>query len=108
MSALRLTATLRFETSRDVTWDFIPVYVYSILESHCAVICACLPSIPPLIRMAWGRFIPGRTDLETVAGEPSRLDGSFTKLPDVHMGMTTVARDFWETYELRGVRRGEN
>ena len=38
----------------DPTWDFTPVQVWSSLEGWVSVICACLPSLAPLVRLLCG------------------------------------------------------
>ncbi|CCF35715.1 hypothetical protein CH063_07439 [Colletotrichum higginsianum] len=45
-------STLPHVFTRDVTWDVIPALVWSEIELCCAVICACIPTLRPLMRVA--------------------------------------------------------
>ena len=38
-------------TSSDVTFNFTKVVIWSIVEINCGLICACLPSLRPAIRL---------------------------------------------------------
>ncbi|TIC96991.1 hypothetical protein CH35J_007707 [Colletotrichum higginsianum] len=51
ISVVRMS-TLPHVFTRDVTWDVIPALVWSEIELCCAVICACIPTLRPLMRVA--------------------------------------------------------
>ncbi|KAJ0159162.1 hypothetical protein CTA2_10207 [Colletotrichum tanaceti] len=51
ISVVRIS-TLPHVFTRDVTWDVIPALVWSVIELCCAVICACIPTLRPLMRVA--------------------------------------------------------
>ncbi|CZT53512.1 related to integral membrane protein PTH11 [Rhynchosporium secalis] len=49
-SILRLTSLVKFATTHNITWDYVPVGYWSSIEVHVSVICACLPTLPSLFR----------------------------------------------------------
>ncbi|EAA32567.1 hypothetical protein GE21DRAFT_5544 [Neurospora crassa] len=49
ISIIRLHSLLAFQPSTNVTWDYYPVAVWSAVEYHVAVICACLPAMRQLL-----------------------------------------------------------
>ncbi|KAF6828749.1 hypothetical protein CPLU01_08300 [Colletotrichum plurivorum] len=50
ISVVRMT-TLSKVFTRDVTWDVIPALIWSEVELCCAVVCACIPTLRPLLRV---------------------------------------------------------
>ncbi|CZT07021.1 related to integral membrane protein PTH11 [Rhynchosporium agropyri] len=50
ISILRLTSLVKFATTHNITWDYVPVAYWSSIEVHVSVICACLPTLPSLFR----------------------------------------------------------
>lgn len=71
-SAFRLAITLQYQNSLDFTYDFAPVSLWSSLEVEMAIICGCLPSIAPLIRISFNK----------VRGVPSEPHTSETTTTD--------------------------
>lgn len=50
VSITRFTRILKLDlTSIDITWNFVDGEVWSVLEGNIAIICACLPSLGPLV-----------------------------------------------------------
>ncbi|OHF00003.1 hypothetical protein CORC01_04649 [Colletotrichum orchidophilum] len=49
ISVVRMS-TLTHVFTADVTWDVIPSLIWSEVELCCAVICACIPTLRPLLR----------------------------------------------------------
>lgn len=49
----RLVALIRTDSSSpDVTWNDLPEALWTIVEENTAIICACLPSLGPLLKAA--------------------------------------------------------
>ncbi|KAH7304442.1 hypothetical protein B0I35DRAFT_329575, partial [Stachybotrys elegans] len=53
-SIMRLKYTVSFANSLDSTWDSVDVVNWSIIEVACAIICASLPTLRPLLRRVPG------------------------------------------------------
>ncbi|KAK3399945.1 hypothetical protein B0T20DRAFT_350108 [Sordaria brevicollis] len=56
ISIIRLHSLLAFQPSTNVTWDYYPVAVWSAVEYHVAVICACLPAMRQLLVRVFPRL----------------------------------------------------
>ncbi|KAJ4380940.1 hypothetical protein N0V85_008701 [Neurospora sp. IMI 360204] len=56
VSIIRLHSLLAFQPSTNVTWDYYPVAVWSAVEYHVAVICACLPAMRQLLVRVFPRL----------------------------------------------------
>ena len=54
ISILRVRANAKINFS-DSTWNSVPIIIWSTVEEDVAVLCACLPSMWPLIRLLFGR-----------------------------------------------------
>ena len=68
VGALRLQSLVQYGASTDFTWDFIPIGILTALESNSALVCACLPTLNPLLQFCLhGTFTP----LPTVRSRPS-------------------------------------
>ncbi|PVH75952.1 hypothetical protein DL98DRAFT_465808 [Cadophora sp. DSE1049] len=50
VGVLRLRSLVKFANTHNVTWDYVPVGLWSKIEVHVSVICACLPAMPSLFR----------------------------------------------------------
>ncbi|CAD6583701.1 MAG: hypothetical protein ASARMPREDX12_001423 [Alectoria sarmentosa] len=48
------TVTLFSISEADITWDFVPLILYSTLESNTGFICSCLPVMAPLLHLVMG------------------------------------------------------
>ncbi|CAD6575386.1 MAG: hypothetical protein ASARMPREDX12_007248 [Alectoria sarmentosa] len=72
----------------DVTWNYVDAGIWSILEPNIAVICACIPSLRPLVNVVGQGFanapsISGtssRRMWESGKGRPN--DGTFSQLDE--------------------------
>lgn len=53
ISILRVRANAKIDFS-DPTWNSVPIIIWSTVEEDVAVLCACLPSMWPLIRLLFG------------------------------------------------------
>ncbi|KAH7410677.1 CFEM domain-containing protein [Cadophora sp. MPI-SDFR-AT-0126] len=49
VSILRLQSLLHFAKSFNVTWDNLPVTIWSLVEINVGIICACMPSLRVLL-----------------------------------------------------------
>ncbi|KAH8663247.1 hypothetical protein BGZ61DRAFT_462788 [Ilyonectria robusta] len=98
---VRLKYLVSFANSLDTTFDNVPIVIWSIIELSCALICASLPALRPLIHMVPGALStvrsssfknttgPGPTDntiqLNAIM-KPERQSTKFQKLPDHQTG----------------------
>ncbi|KAK7947886.1 uncharacterized protein PG986_008772 [Apiospora aurea] len=57
---LRLIVHVDLE-SPDVTFNFVTTVIWTIIETNIAIVCACLPSLKPLLSLAvkWTTLMPG-------------------------------------------------
>ncbi|RSL47050.1 hypothetical protein CEP54_013590 [Fusarium duplospermum] len=53
-SMVRLKYLVSFSSTLDTTWDNVYVVIWSMIELSCALICASLPALRPLIQMLPG------------------------------------------------------
>lgn len=51
-SIIRITELHTFE-SNDPTWDIIPTSIWTLIECGTGIICACIPSLKPLVKVIW-------------------------------------------------------
>ncbi|KAH6997440.1 hypothetical protein EDB80DRAFT_585674 [Ilyonectria destructans] len=70
-SMIRLKYLINFDNSLDETWDYVNVIVWSVIELSCALACASLPALWPLVKK-----IPGI--LSTVRGSKPRDTTDFS------------------------------
>ncbi|XMA13694.1 hypothetical protein WAI453_006485 [Rhynchosporium graminicola] len=50
VSILQMTSLVKFATTHNITWDYVPMGYWSSIEVHISVIYACLPTLPSLFR----------------------------------------------------------
>ncbi|KAH6971483.1 hypothetical protein BKA56DRAFT_557341 [Ilyonectria sp. MPI-CAGE-AT-0026] len=70
-SMIRLKYLVNFDNSLDETWDYVNVIIWSVIELSCALACASLPAVWPLVKK-----IPGI--LSTVTGSRPRDTTDFS------------------------------
>ncbi|KAK3216222.1 hypothetical protein GRF29_8g2631770 [Pseudopithomyces chartarum] len=58
VSVLRLGYVVEFAHTTNVTWDYMPVGVWSAVETHVGVMVACMPALRSLQTMISARFWP--------------------------------------------------
>ena len=59
-------------TSPDVTWNFAPTATWSAVESHLAVVSACLPCLRPIVNYIFtGSFETSRASSPVSSGGPN-------------------------------------
>jgi hypothetical protein len=52
---------IQFAHTENVTWDYLPIGIWSAVETHVGVIVACLPAIRSLMRFVRQRLFPKPT-----------------------------------------------
>ncbi|KAM3420464.1 hypothetical protein BST61_g3733 [Cercospora zeina] len=52
-SLIRLTQLEGLYSGRNVTWDYVPTGLWSLIEVYCSMICCCMPSMAGLIQRCW-------------------------------------------------------
>ncbi|KAI9725111.1 MAG: hypothetical protein M1828_003453 [Chrysothrix sp. TS-e1954] len=145
VSGLRLRAVLQYQNTTDATCesrahclellpeqsltltpadDFVTVFVWTALEEQFAIICACLPSIAPLIRMSYRHLTSAKStstsqkyynsNSNSAGSGSQKLDGQFKRLTDVEsngthsQNGTSSQKDVMpETYELKNAHSAE-
>jgi hypothetical protein len=55
-SILRLHSLYIVSRSTDITWDNVGAATWSSVELNVGIVCACLPSLRPIIGLIWPRF----------------------------------------------------
>ncbi|KAF2199329.1 hypothetical protein GQ43DRAFT_433488 [Delitschia confertaspora ATCC 74209] len=63
ISIIRLSSLARIANSKDPTFDNPPAATLSAVESNVAIICACLPSLRPLLSRTFPNFFPATSQL---------------------------------------------
>jgi hypothetical protein len=58
VSILRLKYMIQFAHTENVTWDYLPIGIWSAVETHVGIIVACLPAIRSLMRFVRQRLFP--------------------------------------------------
>ncbi|KAL5392312.1 hypothetical protein DPSP01_000826 [Paraphaeosphaeria sporulosa] len=113
VSMLRLKYMVQFAHTENVTWDYLPVGIWSAVETHVGVIVACMPAMRSLEGSLRNRFFP-RTQTSTTFSEESTRNNSRKKSYPSGKGMlstftrSTVGKPDKEEfmrldgYELRG------
>lgn len=90
ISILRLGANAPTH-SRDPTWEYVPVMIWSTVEGNVGVVCACCPVLAPVVRRCFCRTAnptPGHRrgpPLSTIGcwpGRRARRDQSFSRLEE--------------------------
>ncbi|PWY95944.1 hypothetical protein BO94DRAFT_581099 [Aspergillus sclerotioniger CBS 115572] len=51
-SIARISAVDEFTKRTDITWTLGPVFIWSTVEPGLSIVCACLPHLAPLVRLA--------------------------------------------------------
>ena len=97
LGALRLHSIVKYRASADFTWDFLPVAIFTAVETNSALTCACLPALNPLLQFC--------------------LHGKFAPLPTIQSRTSYRAQQQWpgqqrdlsaeETEELARITGGE-
>lgn len=59
-SAVRLQYLVQWGASRNPTWDYTQIAIWSAIEGNLSVICACLPAMAGPIKRAWQRTLGSR------------------------------------------------
>ena len=62
-SILRLHALYASSVSRDITWDSATALIWSTVEVNVAIVCACLPTLKPIISLVFPRLLNGSRPL---------------------------------------------
>lgn len=70
-SAISITRTVAVYTvsEKDITWNFIPVMLYSTLEIDTGLICSCLPVMGPLLQLLYSKRPKGSSDSYNQQGD---------------------------------------
>ncbi|PVH94289.1 hypothetical protein DM02DRAFT_633850 [Periconia macrospinosa] len=76
ISCIRITTLKQALVTTDPLWDNAPAAYWSVIELHCGIICACLPTLRPLIQKLMPRLLSTTTDSSKTGASNkfSRLD----------------------------------
>ncbi|KAF2210498.1 hypothetical protein CERZMDRAFT_86211 [Cercospora zeae-maydis SCOH1-5] len=99
-SLIRLTQFNGLYSGRNVTWDYVPVGLWSLIEVYCSMICCCMPSMAGLIQRCWRRGPWSASDSRQVlsfemmsASEKERDSASYVPgYPDVLPSPSNLVR----------------
>lgn len=64
-SIVRLVHLNELITSSDITYTMGPVFIWSCVEPYVGILCACLPTFAPLVRVFWNKIRGKDTDYYT-------------------------------------------
>ncbi|RFU32958.1 hypothetical protein B7463_g3387, partial [Scytalidium lignicola] len=117
-SMVRLKYLTQFGRSYDLTWDNVDVLIWSSIELHTALICACLPSLRSLLvkvfPVVFKTTLSTSRDTNRRASHPminlrriGRAEDSYAGLPDGLETMSTaVGTERWSGLGI-GMGRGD-
>ncbi|KAI9681320.1 MAG: hypothetical protein M1817_002603 [Caeruleum heppii] len=99
VSIIRLTHIFAFLTTTDLTWLATTTQIWTVLEVHCAIICACMPCAKPLLRRHLPMLVGDSAAAESgPSGYSSqRSQSSTNKIPRTRT--TAVNEEDLELYE---------
>ncbi|KAF6833674.1 hypothetical protein CPLU01_05395 [Colletotrichum plurivorum] len=69
---VRLKYLITFSSTFDTTWDNVDIVIWSIVEEFCAILCASLPALRPLLQKVPRLFTTQRPTVKTISTSPSR------------------------------------
>ncbi|KAK4624189.1 hypothetical protein CLAFUW4_05615 [Fulvia fulva] len=58
-SCVRIKYMSKFGTSENLTWDYVPIGVWSLVEIYLSIACTCAPATAGLLKRAWN-YASGR------------------------------------------------
>ncbi|KAG7047236.1 integral membrane protein [Colletotrichum scovillei] len=104
-SMVRLKFLVHLSFTSDVTWDNVDVINWSLVEVSCAILCASLPALRPLLRFLVSRKPKKTTDATPFEEyQPTYRRDKFSKISDdpstelslspVDTGLDDIAREF--------------
>ncbi|KAM0428185.1 hypothetical protein ACHAPT_007086 [Fusarium lateritium] len=123
-SMVRLKYLVSFSSTLDATWDNVYVVIWSMIELSCALICASLPALRPLIQMLPGVLstvkassVKNTTDAsrknvnpphpidypQKAKEHPTGEMGDFGKVGDTYLDIESTSRD--GSYELQTIAK---
>lgn len=102
---VRLKFLVHLSFTSDVTWDNVDVINWSLVEVSCAILCASLPALRPLLRFLASRKPKKTTDATPFEDyQPTYRRDKFSKISDdpstelslspVDTGLDDIAREF--------------
>ncbi|KAJ1709592.1 hypothetical protein NYO67_8278 [Aspergillus flavus] len=78
-SVIRIYFVHKFTNSADVTWMMGPLFIWSTIEPAVAIVCACLPHLAPLARLAHIKLMSSygtKSPYASVPWRPRRSGGA--------------------------------
>lgn len=72
---MRIHYLSKFMSAADVTWLMGPVFIWSTIEPSVAVVCACLPHLAPLARLAHQSILSSLHSQRSITISSERLGG---------------------------------
>ncbi|GKT97107.1 integral membrane protein [Colletotrichum tofieldiae] len=69
---VRLKYLVMFSSTFDTTWDNVDIVIWSIIEEFCAILCASLPALRPLLQKVPQLFTTGKGTTKTLSTAQSR------------------------------------
>ncbi|OLN85391.1 hypothetical protein CCHL11_07980 [Colletotrichum chlorophyti] len=69
---VRLKYLVMFSSTFDTTWDNVDIVIWSLAESFCAILCASLPALRPLLQKVPRLFTTERSSAKGLSSNQSR------------------------------------
>ncbi|MCJ1445491.1 MAG: hypothetical protein MMC23_005996 [Stictis urceolatum] len=107
VASLRMVTIVQVKLSADATWAFIPLGIFSCVESNVGIICACLPSLTPLFKavIRHTKSFSYGTTLAPTSTFRSRLSGKKAISSDERIILSEIASPPNHSPEMRDVER---
>lgn len=104
ISAIRLDLLIKQQKSTDGTWTLAITAILSIIETSLGIMCACIPTLRPLVKKISPRLVGSSNKDASGYGKSSRLDDETTRKHKSSVNTSIYVQkevNFHSTTELR-------
>ncbi|CAI4219643.1 unnamed protein product [Parascedosporium putredinis] len=99
ISIVRLFTLRSAINTQDPTWDNVPTSYLTVVELNCGILCACLPTLRPLIRKLFPRLLANEETNNTPNKARSKPADIYTLTEITHSGSAEALKENAATYE---------
>ncbi|KAI8944741.1 hypothetical protein F4801DRAFT_585122 [Xylaria longipes] len=93
VSIARLPYINQFTRTKNPTIDWVPITIWSVLENYIGVICACLPSLPALLK-------PLSARKSSISNKKSNVSSAFASQRTQAVERELGSRNYASVYEM--------
>ena len=91
----------------DITWNFVPLTIWSMLEMSIGIICPCLVTLRPILRSIFGKTYHNRGSTVPRNVAENTAPGPFQRMPQsLHDYEARLA--YHTTFDRESIRRSES